>query len=75
MYLNYHITPVIILVFIWSLVWKGIALWKSAGRREKWWFIILLVLNTIGILEIVYIFFLSGDKTIETKEKTPEIEK
>jgi hypothetical protein len=41
---------------IWSLFWKGHALWHAAGRRQGWWFVALLVFNTIGILEIIYIF-------------------
>lgn len=49
-----------VLLSIWSLVWKGIALWKAARNNSKPWFIALLVVNTIGILEIVYIFFLSN---------------
>lgn len=34
---------------------KGFALWHAAKREELWWFIALLVLNTFGILELVYI--------------------
>ena len=45
-----------ILFIIWSLVWKALALWYAARRGEKGWFIALMVLNTLGILEIVYIF-------------------
>ncbi len=45
------------IVIIWSLVWKGLALWKSARNRQLVWFIALLVINTVGILEIVYISF------------------
>ena len=41
---------------IWSIVWKGFALWRAAERKEKWWFIALLIINTFGILEILYIF-------------------
>ena len=44
---------------VWTIPWKGVALWKSATQKEKWWFIILLVINTIGILEILYIFVFS----------------
>lgn len=47
------------IVLIWSLVWKGIALWISARKTNKIWFVILLVVNTIGILEILYIFLFS----------------
>ena len=54
-------TLVIILaiVSIWSLIWKGLALWKSARRRQIVWFIIFLLVNTVGILEILYIYVFS----------------
>lgn len=44
------------LTTLWTLPWKGWALWLAARRREKWWFIALLVINTLAILEIFYIF-------------------
>lgn len=48
---------VMALIVIWSLIWKGVALWKSARNCQKWWFIALLIINTVGILEIVYLAF------------------
>ncbi len=50
---------IVLLLLIWTLPWKGVALWKAARLSEKWWFVILLVVNTIGILEILYIFVFS----------------
>lgn len=47
------------IIGIWSLVWKGLALWKSAGQKQPVWFIALLIINTAGILEILYIFIFS----------------
>lgn len=47
------------ILIVWSLVWKGIALWKSARYKDKVWFIVLLLVNTLGILEIFYIFIFS----------------
>ncbi len=47
--------PLFILLMIWSLIWKGVALWRSARLEQKIWFIILLVLNTFGILDIIYL--------------------
>jgi len=44
---------------LWSSFWKGWALWKSAGKRQLVWFIILLLVNTLGLLEIAYIFWLN----------------
>lgn len=50
---------VYVLFLIWSLIWKGIALWQSARKKHLVWFMILLVVNTLGILEILYIFYLN----------------
>ncbi len=46
-------------LLIWSLIWKGLALWKAARRGEWVWFVVLLLVNTLGILEILYIFVFS----------------
>ena len=46
----------IILVVLWVIFWKGLALWHSAIRKQAWWFVALLIINTIGILEIIYLF-------------------
>lgn len=48
--------PLILLIAAWSLSWKGYALWLAARNNHPWWFIALLVVNTIAILEIIYIF-------------------
>ena len=48
--------PVVILLVLWSVFWKGLALWHSARRSQPWWFVIMLVVNTVGILEIIYLF-------------------
>ena len=53
---------VVWLLIIWSAIWKGIALWKAARNSAKAWFIILLIVNTVGILEILYIFVFSKKK-------------
>lgn len=47
---------------IWALVWKGMALWKAARNNQTAWYVIMLVVNTVGILEIIYIFFFSKKK-------------
>ncbi len=47
------------LAVVWSLVWKGLALWKAAKEGNKVWFVVMLVVNTLGILEILYIYVFS----------------
>ena len=62
--------PLALLALIaWVLVWKGLALWKAAGLRQKWWFLALLVLNTLGILEIIYIFLIARKYEVEVIEE------
>ncbi len=65
------VNPVFVaLAIVWSLVWKGLALWQSAGLRQKYWFIAILIINTLGILEIIYIFFVARKYKVEVIEKT-----
>ena len=52
----------IVIAAIWSSVWKGIALWRAGGNKHLVWFIVLFIFNTLGILEIIYIFGFSRKK-------------
>lgn len=47
---------VLYLILLWTIPWKAVALWKSARANQMWWFIFLLIINTLGLLEILYIF-------------------
>jgi len=49
-------------LIIWSLIWKGWALWKAARAGSKPWFVVLLIANTVGILDILYIFVFGKKK-------------
>jgi len=60
------LTALVLIILLWSITWKGISLWKSAQRKEHWWFVALLLINTVGILEILYIYMFSKDKNIPT---------
>lgn len=62
-------TLYLILTF-WILIWKGFALWRASRNESKYWFIALLIINTMGLLEIIYIFYFSKKKK---KEKKPEL--
>ncbi|OHA58182.1 MAG: hypothetical protein A2370_00505 [Candidatus Vogelbacteria bacterium RIFOXYB1_FULL_42_16] len=55
-------TTFLVALIIWTLVWKGLALWKAARHGDKWWFIALLVINTIGLLDIIYYFLVRRKK-------------
>jgi methionyl-tRNA synthetase len=55
-YVSSH--PWIILLIIWSGVWKLIALWKAAKHNHLTIFIVLAILNTAGVAEIIYLIYL-----------------
>ena len=47
----------IMFLVTWSLAWKGVALWKAARNNQLLWFISILLVNAVGIVEIIYISF------------------
>jgi len=40
----------------WSLAWKGASLWRAARNESKPWFVTLLLANTLGVLDAIYLF-------------------
>lgn len=61
--------PLIVVLAVWTVILKGYALWSAARNTQKWWFIALLVINTLGILEIIYLIWYRPKSGI--KETTP----
>jgi hypothetical protein len=55
----YDHPAVLFAAILWTLLWKGLALWRAARNGQKAWYIALLLINTLGILEIVYILYFS----------------
>ena len=62
---------VLILLMLWSLFWKGLALWHAGRRGQPWWFLIMLVVNSAGILEIIYLLLICKLKPSELFSKKP----
>lgn len=69
---GYNFQPIprlfFLLVFIWSIVWEALALWRAAKLNQKYWFIAILLLSvyTFGVAPIIYLFFFAKNKmTIE----------
>lgn len=51
------LAPFLLILIVLDVVLKGVALWYSARSGQKYWFIALLILNTAGILPLIYIIF------------------
>ena len=55
---------------IWEAVWTGLAMWRAAKRREVWWFIIFLVINLLGIPEIIYLLLTNKKKGTAVQKRS-----
>ena len=70
--LGFFALPLIVAAVAWTLVIKGFALWKSARKGNRVWFVVLLILNTLGILDLVYlIWFATKDTESAAVSATP----
>jgi len=58
-------TWVLLFALIWELTWKGFALWRAAGLHQSGWFVALLIINSAGILPIIYLILTRNKKTEE----------
>lgn len=56
----------ILLVSLWVIPWKGFVLWKAARNNHVGWFVAIMLINTMAILEILYIFYFSHNKKKDT---------
>ncbi len=70
---QFNVSPeILVILIIWTLLWKGLSLWKSARLNQPIWFVILLIINTLGILEIIYLIMYSQhsikEKTIQKRK-------
>ena len=55
MFLKPWFIILVVIIAIWDSVWKLIALWKAGRNNELGWFICIALINTLGIIPIVYI--------------------
>ena len=47
------------IILVWIVIWKLLAMWKSARNNHIAWFLVIAIINTVGILEILYIYVFS----------------
>lgn len=54
---------------VWTFLWKGLALWTAARKGSKIWFIVLLFVNTLTILEVLYVLYFSKRETLKNVDE------
>ena len=57
----------LLILFLWTLPWKAYALWTAVKRNEKVWFVVFIIVNTFGIFEIIYLFWIAKKKWSEVR--------
>ena len=60
--------PFLLILTLWTIPWKIYAVWLAVKKDQKRWFVALLLLNTVGILEIFYIFKIAKKSWSEVKK-------
>ena len=58
----------------WTLAWKGASLWHAAKDDSKPWFIALLLSNTAGILDAIYIFRVSRTRKLAVDDALRDVD-
>lgn len=57
--MNYDISPTwktaLVVAAFWELIWKGLALWRAGRKNQPGWFVVLLLINSLGVLPILYL--------------------
>ena len=74
-----ELTATVVILVLWEVVWKAIAMWKSARKNQLAWFVCIAIFNTVGILPIVYLLLnrqkpncCDTDKSAGATYSTPE---
>lgn len=52
---------------VFDLILRGFALWKSAKKDQNVWFVALLIVNSMGILPLIYLILNRDQKPTSKK--------
>jgi len=61
---------IIVCIGLWDAIWKGMALWRSSRNGHLTWFVFLLIVNSVGVLPIIYLLIHNPKKDDKQKKKT-----
>jgi hypothetical protein len=64
----FHNSLLLIILVIWTIPWKIYALWLAVKHNHKGWFVALVILNTLSILEIIYVFYVAKKSWDDVKK-------
>ncbi len=47
--------PLLLPLVVWDLAWRGLAMWRAGRANQPKWFMALLIVNSLGLLPIIYL--------------------
>lgn len=59
------------ILLLWELAWTSIALWRAAQHHQPFWFGVMLIVNTAGILPIIYLLLTRPRKDTTNQRYAP----
>ncbi len=64
-------TGFIVLISIIDLALKGWGMWRAGRMNKKAWFIAILIINSVGILPIIFLLLTKGEYRKLQEANTP----
>ncbi len=65
------VTGLLLVTALWTIVWKGFGLWRAARNQQKYWVLAMLIINDLGIIEIIYLLWFRSDKKSMMPQSQP----
>lgn len=62
---------IVLPLIAWEAGWKGYGMWKAARNSQKYWFVAMLLVNSLGLLPIVYLKFFQPKAQVTPPQPTP----
>lgn len=54
---------------LFDFILKGVSLWHAGKNKQKGWFVALLIINSVGLLPIIYLLFFKADRVASRKAR------
>ncbi len=55
-------------LIIGDSILRGYSLWKASQSSRKYWFIALFIVNSLGLLPLIYLIFIDRKKLTHEKK-------
>ena len=50
-----QVVGLLLIIVVAELLLKGLALWHAARNKHTGWFIVILLINSLGLLPLIYL--------------------